>query len=62
MGAEIVNRNNYIVGNKMEKVLPAPSLLWQEILPPWRSIMAAAMDNPRPLPLADSGVLAEDTV
>ena len=49
-------------GSTTIKVLPAPGVLLQDTVPPWRSVMALTMASPRPLPVAEPGVLAEETV
>ena len=37
-------------GSARVKVLPLPGMLWQVMVPPWRSTMDLVMDSPRPTP------------
>lgn len=46
----------------MQKVLPSPSVLSHVIVPDRRATIASTMESPRPLPVAELGVRAEDTV
>lgn len=43
--------NCYKVGMEKKNVLPCPSTLSTQILPPWASTMCRAMDSPSPVPL-----------
>ena len=49
-------------GSVTVKMLPIPEVLSQDTEPPWRFTMAETMAKPRPLPVEEPGVLAEETV